>query len=304
MKSLGVIGECMLELRADGENYRLGYGGDVFNTAVYATRLGLETRFFSATGDDHYSAYLLNAWAGEGVDTSHVRQLSGMKPSLYIIAIDSQGERSFQYWREASPFRHWLRSGQYRDDLFEKLRDCDCLYFSSITLALLPDADKTHLLELLKRFRAQGGTIGFDPNYRAGLWPSADIAANWVDAAYQVCDFAMPSADDEALLRENTESHDPITHIQAMGAQEVVLKRGAEGVTLALATGTERVAASTVPAIADTTAAGDAFNAGYLYRRLQGADAADAAALAVRVAATVIQHPGAIIPADIPLVDP
>ncbi len=89
-----------------------------------------------------------------------------------------------------------------------------------------------------------------------------------------------------------------------MGAQEVVLKRGAEGVTLALATGTERVVATTVPAIADTTAAGDAFNAGYLYRRLQGADPADAAALAVRVAATVIQHPGAIIPADIPLVDP
>ncbi len=162
MKSLGVIGECMLELRADGENYRLGYGGDVFNTAVYATRLGLETRFFSATGDDHYSAYLLNAWAGEGVDTSHVRQLSGMKPSLYIIAIDSQGERSFQYWREASPFRHWLRSGQYRDDLFEKLRDCDCLYFPASRWHCYPTQTRHTCLSCCSDFApraAQSGSI-------------------------------------------------------------------------------------------------------------------------------------------------
>lgn len=59
-----------------------------------------------------------------------------------------------------------------------------------------------------------------------------------------------------------------------------------------------------VPAIAlppervvDTTAAGDSFSAGYLAERLSGGSAQQAALRGHRLAATVIQHRGAIIPA-------
>lgn len=47
----------------------------------------------------------------------------------------------------------------------------------------------------------------------------------------------------------------------------------------------------------DTTAAGDAFSAGYLAERLNGGSAQQAAQRGHRLAATVIQHRGAIIPA-------
>ncbi len=59
-----------------------------------------------------------------------------------------------------------------------------------------------------------------------------------------------------------------------------------------------------VPAIAlppervvDTTAAGDSFSAGYLAVRLNGGGAQQAAQRGHQLAATVIQHRGAIIPA-------
>lgn len=59
-----------------------------------------------------------------------------------------------------------------------------------------------------------------------------------------------------------------------------------------------------VPAIAlppervvDTTAAGDSFSAGYLAARLNGGSAQRAAQRGHLLAATVIQHRGAIIPA-------
>jgi 2-dehydro-3-deoxygluconokinase len=48
----------------------------------------------------------------------------------------------------------------------------------------------------------------------------------------------------------------------------------------------------------DSTAAGDSFNAGYLATRLLGADAREAARLGNRLAARVVAHPGAIIPAE------
>ena len=48
----------------------------------------------------------------------------------------------------------------------------------------------------------------------------------------------------------------------------------------------------------DTTAAGDSFNAAYLYHRLLGASVAVAARAGHRLAARVIQYSGAVIPAD------
>ena len=48
--------------------------------------------------------------------------------------------------------------------------------------------------------------------------------------------------------------------------------------------------------VIDTTAAGNSFSAGYLAARLQGADVTDAARAGHRLAAAVIQYPGAIIP--------
>jgi 2-dehydro-3-deoxygluconokinase len=51
-----------------------------------------------------------------------------------------------------------------------------------------------------------------------------------------------------------------------------------------------------VAKVLDTTAAGDSFSAGYLAARLTGFHPVDAARAAHRLAAIVIQHPGAIIP--------
>lgn len=47
--------------------------------------------------------------------------------------------------------------------------------------------------------------------------------------------------------------------------------------------------------VVDTTSAGDAFNGAYLAARLDNKLMIEAAQLAARVAASVIQHPGAII---------
>jgi 2-dehydro-3-deoxygluconokinase len=48
--------------------------------------------------------------------------------------------------------------------------------------------------------------------------------------------------------------------------------------------------------VVDTTAAGDSFAAGYLAARLAGAEPAEAARRAHRLAGAVVKHRGAIIP--------
>ncbi len=82
------------------------------------------------------------------------------------------------------------------------------------------------------------------------------------------------------------------------GAEQIIVKLGAEGCLVAGPDGTEVVPAVNVPKVIDTTGAGDAFNAGYLAARGAGQSAVQAARAANHLAALVIQHRGAILPRD------
>lgn len=59
------------------------------------------------------------------------------------------------------------------------------------------------------------------------------------------------------------------------------------------------MAAQKISNVVDTTAAGDSFGAGYLARRLQQGSVTESAMQGHRLAGTVIQYRGAIIPADV-----
>lgn len=301
--ALGVIGECMLEISQHGDSYTLGYGGDVFNTAVYASRFGIDVKFISAIGDDHYSQYLMDAWRNEGVGTETVRIISGLAPSLYIINTDETGERTFHYWRDSSPFKKLLVPGVYLEDLPDTLKSCQCIYFSGITLGLLSDSDRTLLLDLLKSYQGAGGTVAFDSNYRPRLWTSSEEAQVWIDRAYTISDIAFPSFDDEALLRADHSHDNLLERIQSFGVKEIILKDGAKGATLSIDGKIHSVVADSIEqaSVIDTTAAGDSFNGAYLATRLKGSEAIASAEIGCKVAAKIIQHRGAIIPNHVTL---
>ena len=73
MPRVACIGECMLELSGvDNRAMTLSYGGDTLNTAVYLSRLGVETDYVTALGNDPYSDWMLGQWQAEGVGTELV----------------------------------------------------------------------------------------------------------------------------------------------------------------------------------------------------------------------------------------
>lgn len=292
---LGAMGECMLELRREGDGYQMGYGGDVFNTAVYAERSGANVSFLTATGDDNYSEFLVSAWQEENIETKLVRRITNATPALYAIEIDEQGERSFQYWREASPFKRWLEEGDYRNELVDHLTDFDCLYFSGITLAMLPDTDRTFLLQSLTQYRDRGGLIAFDPNYRPRLWKDVAAARHWIDQAYQHSDIALPSIDDERQLRGDELSAESLaTQLKNLGVDEIVIKQGSDELYIHQGALQFVMKPEAVTPI-DTTAAGDAFNGAYLAARIKQVPLENAAETAASLARQVILKPGAIV---------
>jgi len=295
MTRVAVMGECMIELsHLDDRTLALGYAGDVYNVAVSLARWGTEVAFVSRLGDDHHSEAMLDAWREEGIDAGLTDQLPGYAPGLYMIRTDEDGERSFTYWRSASPARELLADDAHAEHVRAGLAGTDWLLLSGISLSLLSDAAHQRLLALLDALTAAGTRVAFDSNYRPAGWPDAATAAARMDEVLARTALALPTLDDEQALHGDRDAAATLRRIAALGVDEVVIKLGADG---ALVQG-ELVPAEPGVDVVDSTGAGDAFNAGYLHARLAGLAPTAAAAEGARLAVTVLRHRGAIVTAE------
>jgi len=179
------------------------------------------------------------------------------------------------------------------------LRGADILYLSGITLAILSPDERAAAIELLRRMRSHVGRIAFDPNVRPRLWQSPQAAAQTMRTAMSACDIVLPSAEDLAWLFQVDEPMRQVDLLMELGVSEVALTLGAGGCIVAGGALRAQLAAAKVERVIDTSGAGDAFNGVYLANRLQGNSPEEAAKAALLVAARVVAHAGAIIPATV-----
>ncbi|MBW8753366.1 MAG: sugar kinase [Sphingomonadales bacterium] len=286
------IGEGMLELSRKGQDWQLGYGGDTLNTAIHLARAGHEVAYLTAVGADPFSQEMKTKWAAEGLDTSLVLTHPTRQAGLYAISTDEAGERSFTYWRNTSA-AHEMFALDGIDAAMAEVEWVDLVYFSLISLAILPVEHRHYLLELASLVRAHGGKVAFDSNYRPRLWASQDEARAARDAAIAVTDIGLPTLEDEVALGDVADMCNWTAAWCRIGCHEVVGKMGANGCLLPDG---RVIAPTSVLSPIDTSGAGDAFNAGYLSARLNGASIEDAARAGHALAGWTIMRPGAIPP--------
>lgn len=284
------VGEAMLELRRDDQGWRLGYGGDTLNTALHLARSGVETAYLTALGNDRFGDDLIAAWAQEGLDTGLVLRHPHDHAGIYAIDTDAAGERSFTYWRSESAARA-LFACPGINTATERAAAADLLGLSLISLAVLPADGQDRLLALTRTVRRTGGLVAFDGNYRPRLWADAATASATRDKAITCADIGLPTLDDEIELSGVTDAEAVAAHWQSLGCRETVVKLGAAGCRLPDG---RIISPPAVLSAVDTSGAGDAFNAGYLAARLNGAAPADAAVAGHRLAAWVVMRLGAI----------
>ena len=298
---IAIVGEAMIELSPAGpvDTLRIGVAGDTFNAGVYMSRLlrgrGAQVAYVTLLGDDAQSDRIANAMQAEGIDTALVGRVPGAMPGLYLIELDAKGERSFSYWRAHSAARQLFAPGtNVRPD---DLAGFDVVFLSAITLAILGQPARDALHDWAQGFRAAGGRIAFDSNYRPRLWPDLATAQREVARFWGITDIALPSVDDEMALFGDADADAVIARLRGLGVSQGALKCGADG-PVALDGSGIRLDAAPVTSVVDTTAAGDSFDAGFLAAFLSGASVLDAMQAGHTLACRVIGHRGAIIPQD------
>jgi len=291
----------MIELRQDGrESLGYGFAGDTLNTTTYLRRLlpdeGFRVGYVSAIGDDLLSDQMLETWRSAGIDTELVRRFAGELPGLYWIRTDSHGEREFLYWRSAAAARGVLRDG-FANRISNALSEGDLFYLTGISLAILPAEHREQLIALLANLRRAGITVAYDSNFRPRLWPDAASAAALHERMLASVDILMTSHVDEASMFGDAGLEATVRRIEGAGIGEWVI-RGEPGITVTAADGQAMARPLDPRKVVDTTGAGDSFDAAYLAARLAGTDCAAAVAAGHALASIVVQHPGAIVPAE------
>jgi 2-dehydro-3-deoxygluconokinase len=252
------------------------------------------TDYVSAFGDDPFSVNQRGFMAEHGIGTAKSPVIAGARPGLYAITL-SGAERSFTYWRSDAAARQ-LASDPAA--LAKSLAGRTLAYFSGITLAILEPKARMALFDALKKARAAGTLIAFDPNYRSRLWESEAIAHETFSEALALTDIALPTFPDEKTLYGDASMETTAKRMEAAGVGEIVVKDGAEPALLFGKGACKLLPAVPTEAI-DTTAAGDSFNGSYLAARLLGDEPEAAVIRAHRVASAVVQVRGALAPFDV-----
>lgn len=293
------IGEAMIEFRRDGSQWSQSFAGDALNFAIYARRaLGRddEVQWVSGIGDSRWSHELRAFWRREGILDRFCATHRGVEPGLYLIDVDSRGERTFSYWRTDTAARQALNSIDHKV-LLKTLAGFDAVYWSGITMSLMNDTARRNLVEMMARLRSQGTVTVFDPNFRASLWAQED-AVRWITESVSVAQMALISLEDTAELFGHRSPEECVRFAMGLGSDDVAVKLGSQGSAVPRTGGVELIESEPVQPT-DTSGAGDAFGGTYLASRLGGESPGRAALMANRVARGVTQHHGAIVPRTI-----
>lgn len=282
-------GEVMIEFsptRLPGI-YRQSLAGDSYNTAVYLARAGLDVEYLTCLGKDAQSDLILEALGRENIAYTRIQRLESKQPGLYLIENDSNGERSFSYWRDTSAARELFKQPV-------ELQHISHFYFTGITLAVCRQ-QCSQLVALLTQLKQSGCRVIFDSNYRPALWKSQAQAREFYAEILPYCDCILSTLEDETALWNVSDIEQCKALYQHCPADELVIKTPDLVTHARCGEEQQRVCAKAVDAI-DTTGAGDAFNAGYLAARIHGKPLEQAVQAGQKLAARVVLTPGAIMP--------
>lgn len=284
-KKLLVVGSINIDLVASanrlpapgetilGRSFEVFNGGKGANQAVAIAKLGAQVEMIGSLGTDLFTERLLSGLKDAGVDTHAVQMVAGPCGVAQISRADN-GENSIL----VIPGANRLLSAAYID------AHCEVVKQASMILVQLETPMET-VLCLAEQASAAGTPLMLDPAPAVPLSEALLSRTTWL----------TPNETEAQILlgRVSLEPAAAAEKLLAMGARNVVLKLGSEGVFLAgRDCAPQHVPSFPVKAV-DTTAAGDCFNAAFAVALTKGKTPVAAARYAAAAAAISVTRAGA-----------
>jgi sugar/nucleoside kinase (ribokinase family) len=256
-------------------------GGAGANTALALAEIGMQVRLIGCVGDDQ-----LGHWMREELEPAGLADellVTGTGSSGLTVALESaQRDRTFLTYLGVNA--EWSGAMIPKSALAtENLLLCD--YF------VAPKLQGEVAADLLAATRSSGGRTFFDTAWDPQGF--TDETRAQVADVLGLVDVFLPNEAEACALAGLSPgaARDAARHLQGLSGGWIVVKLGARGCLAAGPDGVELDVPAPAIRSADTTGAGDAFNAGLVHALSEGAAWDEALRAATGFASTVIARP-------------
>lgn len=238
-------------------------GGGPANMACAAARLGASTAFIGKVGNDIFGRALRDILNRNGVNTDGLLLSDSYKTTLAFVQLDSFGDRSFSFYR-----KNGADTMLNFDEIPISILD-HCKYFFCSSVMMAEGDSRETSFQMMKEARKRNIPVVFDPNLRLNLWESAGLAKRYILKAFPFADIVKVSEEElfflsgESDIQKASEklnsNYDFKALLVTLGPKGCYIKAGKMDFY-------EPVVQLKV---VDTTAAGDSFCGGFLYKLIQ-----------------------------------
>ena len=262
------LGEILIDFTPCGNSevgqrlFEQNPGGAPANVLTALSKFGRKTAFIGKVGKDMHGAFLKEVLVENGIGTEGLVEGEDAFTTLAFVALSDEGERSFSFARKPGADT-CLNISELKEEL---IRESKVFHIGSLSLTAEPVKSTTYkALEIAKE---AGCIISYDPNYRAPLWESKDVAIQEMRSVIPYVDVMKLSDEETELLTGITKPENAAFKLIEQGVSVVAVTLGADGALIATKEGCAHVAG--YPAnMVDTTGAGDSFWGGFLHKLLE-----------------------------------
>jgi len=261
-----------------GTGYRVDFGGKGSNQAVGCARLGAKVGFVAKIGKDSFGGAALGLYRDEGVDVAHVRQIVEVPTGVGFIIV------------EAASGNNCIVIDPGANDLLTAadVSDCSAAFDSCGVVLTQLEIPVATAEAAMVQGRARGAITILNPApvrpLPSSLLQTVDILTpNSVEAKVLAGRAPDAAIGPEQVARELIRG----------GVKQVVMTLGESGALIVSDSTVTRVPAIKVKA-ADTTGAGDAFNAGLAMALACGETLEEAVRFAVVTGGLAVTKEGVI----------
>ncbi len=290
---IAVIGECLIELSANGtladtSTLNKYFGGDTVTTAVAIARLGGNVTYLTKVGNDGFSEFILSALKKENIDTSLIKT-NDEQNGMYIVSNTLDKKEVLYYKRKTAATK--LSIEDISEDIIKKLK----MVYSTGVVQSLSASSRELIRETFEIARRNDVMTAYDPNYTTCFMNSVDTR-EYFEEIIDLSDIVFSSLkSDSQRLYEMDSPEKIIQYYWDRGVKIAVIKSHVDnGYYTGYRGNIDFTEFYNTQKAIDTTASGDVFNGGFLYAITNGYTPSDASKFAAVVSGLQTQNYGAI----------
>ncbi len=256
----------------------LHLGGLAAATATVLSKLGTSVAFAGMVGEDGFGDFIVNTLGDAGVNTRSVKRSSDATTSATVVIIDEHGERTFLH--------HSGTAALFTDTDVESSLFTEANWVHWGGPGVTPGLDGAPAGRILKRAQDHGCTTSLDTCY--------DGSGKWferIEAALPFTDYVMASLEEARCYTGCESKEDIAAFFLGHSAKGAIIKLGEDGIYAANNDEQFHIPAHPVDVV-DTTGAGDAACAGFIYAYLNDWNFEDSVRLANAVGGLTVQRMG------------